>query len=62
MEGTAGVTGAAGMEIGMTGIAIHRHRHRPCPRRRLEVEASHVHHAQDSTRLERGFVANAASR
>lgn len=60
MAGTAGVTGAAGMETGMTGIAIHRHR--PCRRRRLEAGALHVHHAQDSTCLGRGFAANVASR
>lgn len=59
MGGTAGGMEAAGMEIGMTGIAIHRHR--PCRHRRLEVGALHVHHAQDSACLGRGFVANVAS-
>ncbi len=59
MGGTAGGMEAAGMEIGMTGIAIHRHR--LSRRHRLEVEASHVQHAQESTCLELGFVASAAS-
>ena len=47
------------MDTGMTTIEAHRHR--LSRRHRLEVEASHVQHAQDSTCLELGFVASAAS-
>ncbi len=59
MAETAAAMEAAGTDIATTSIAVRRHlRYR---HHRLEAEASHVHHAQDSTCLTRGFVANVAS-